>query len=62
MSASCFSLVTGAAFLLVEMIELDLPGNLTTGISRIYVQGAQKGMVLRLYNMDAKPVETLPST
>lgn len=35
-----------------SMIELDLPGNMTAGISRIYVQGAQKGMVLRLYNMD----------
>ena len=36
-----------------SMIELDLPGNMNPGISRIYVQGAQKGMVLRLYNMDA---------
>lgn len=36
-----------------SMLELDLPGNMTTGISRIYVQGAQKGMVLRIYNMDA---------
>lgn len=36
-----------------SVIMLDLPGDVTPGISRIYVEGAQKGMVLRIYNDDA---------
>jgi len=35
-----------------SLIMLDLPGDITPGISRIYVQGAQKGMILRIYNDD----------
>lgn len=36
-----------------SLIELDLPGNMSPGISRLYVQGAQKGMIIRFYNGDA---------
>jgi hypothetical protein len=34
-------------------IEVDLPGNIIPGFSRLYVQGAQKGMVIRFHNVDA---------
>lgn len=34
-------------------IQLDLPGNMSPGISRLFVNGAQKGMIIRFYNGDA---------
>ena len=38
---------------LFSCIELDLPGDLTPGISNFQIDTATKGMVLRIYNADA---------
>lgn len=36
-----------------SVIELDLPGDMDPGISKMQVDGAGKGMILRFYNADA---------
>jgi len=38
---------------LYSLIEIDLPGNVTPGISHLQVDTATKGMILKMYNGDA---------